>query len=315
MLDTEIPRLVDAILKPELGAQEEAFRQAIGKLENQATLDGLGRSSALLNAIHQENRRALDARADLVWSTIAKVASSCDLPWSVGVLADLRSAWRARFEPMVEKLAADQERRAILMGLGGLSLPDLRADATKIIGKTEATIELFERQLRRNPPRYLQPNVFTQETQWQLDSDTIKSEKSLEGIYRSLFNYPERRAVSYERAGKANDIIKSAIEAGDLLIGETNLYYYKELPGPTFTRIDPNTTDSRERDILATSPLYVRHELTLSPRKKRHLETMERLRLEKELDDDAGVELKPGWMGFSIDLKKLLRWLRRRRGR
>ncbi len=312
MFDAEILRLVDAVLEAELASQEEAFRQAVEKLENEASLNGLGRSSTLLSAIHQENRRALDARAELVWSTIANVASNCDLAWSTGVLTDLQSAWRARFEPFVEKLIAGLESRAHLMGLGHPSLPDLRVEADKIMGKTNATIELFERRLRRNPPRHLQPNRFTTESQWQLNGDAIKSERGLEGVYRALFDSPERPAFLYEREGEPNRLIKCAIETGDLLIGETYLYYYKELPGPKFTRIDPNTTVPREREILATGPVYVRHTLTLSPKKKRQLETMERLRLEKELGDDPVVELKPGWMGLSIDLRKLVGWLRRR---
>lgn len=116
-----------------------------------------------------------------------------------------------------------------------------------------------------------------------IEMENVQTENDLQRLIQLLFLYPERDVYYFQEDGKRNVLINKAADRGDILMYEFESFHYKN---PKFIRHYEHIPEGSvrydwQKDIIAQSPMFVRSRLKLSERKKRELETWEKIQLEE----------------------------------
>ena len=160
----------------------------------------------------------------------------------------------------------------------------------------------------------LPPDKIVITTYHVFETNEVRSESNIEQICRWIFNYPEHKFYLFLNEGvRENRGLIYNLEQNGILAPTTEMHFYKHPSNrpKDYVQIHPNEIEFNwEKEVIEKGPKYVRLELTLSERKRRELETKEKIDSEKEANSNP-LELKPNLWGFGIDLKKALRWLKK----
>jgi len=154
---------------------------------------------------------------------------------------------------------------------------------------------------------------------WVIENADLVDEQEVSDLVSRLYDYPEDDFYFYKQHDHpTNRHLQSAADAEVIVLTEWKLNFY---PHPNFKRdyvqLDKNRlTWDWQRDVILTSPMFVRFELKLTARARRALEHQQLIAAQKQTDRNP-VELKPNFMGLGIDVYKALDWLRNafRKGR
>lgn len=147
---------------------------------------------------------------------------------------------------------------------------------------------------------------------WVLENDDLVCEQDVSDLIGRLYDYPEDDFYLFKRFDDStNTQIQSAMDAEVITFTEWRLNYYAH---PKFKRDYVQLDKHRlfwdwQRDVIATSPMFVRFELKLTTKARRALEHQQLIAAQKYADRNP-VELKPNFMGLGIDVYKALDWLR-----
>jgi hypothetical protein len=115
------------------------------------------------------------------------------------------------------------------------------------------------------------------------EAEDLQSEKDLKKLLLMLFLYPESDFYFYQEENKPHVLLNKAVESGDILINEYESFYYEN---PQFIRHYEHIPEHGanydwQRELVAKGPMFIRMVLKLSERKKRALETWEKIQLEE----------------------------------
>jgi hypothetical protein len=147
---------------------------------------------------------------------------------------------------------------------------------------------------------------------WVIENADLVDEQEVSDLVSRLYDYPEDDFYFYKQHDHpTNRHLQSAADAEVIVLTEWKLNFY---PHPNFKRdyvqLDKNRlTWEWQRDVILTSPMFVRFELKLTARARRALEHQQLIAAQKQADRNP-VELKPNFMGLGIDVYKALDWLR-----
>lgn len=162
-------------------------------------------------------------------------------------------------------------------------------------------------------PRFpdIAPDKITKRASHEIENDDIRSEEEVERLIHLMYEHPERSYYLFvEKGASINEFIKRTIDSDRLLATETEFYYYRHPKlVRDFVRIRERTIRfDWEREVLNTQPMFRRLTLSLLERARRHLEIEQLLNAQSERNRSPW-KLEPNFMGFGVDLKKLVAWL------
>ncbi len=146
-----------------------------------------------------------------------------------------------------------------------------------------------------------------------LEASDVVHEEDIMELVRLLYMHPEHKFYIFLEQGKPiNKEILKRIESFGVLSGANEFYYYKH---PKFDRdyicIQRHKIEfDWEREVVDRGPMFFRTSLKLSKAMTRRLSMQEQMSWQKSQDTNP-LELKPGFFGFAVDLKKLWWWLKR----
>lgn len=307
MLDAELLGLLNASIDAEFVLRDKELTKEIERTKNGMTLQGLGRSSAVVDAIGTVLERELLVRHAMIWDAFSRALKAPGVVYSDELAGQIRNAITDRVSNLAHRFNADLAHVAHLTGVPCVRTVDDAKQAA--LGGLARDLAFLARDHCQEPAPKLLPNKRVERVEHYAPADTLRSTADVEALLQILFNHPEQVLFVYEQEDQPNAHLMAAVDRGDLLIESTEWYFIQGPPG-LFRRIDPNTTSPHEKAELASGPKYLRHTLSLSAKKRRELENLEAIRMQREADLDP-LELKPNIFGFGVDLAKLPAWLRR----
>jgi len=179
-------------------------------------------------------------------------------------------------------------------------------------------------------PPHIIPTSYRSESVYEVCAEHhVMTDDAARRLFNVLFDSPETRFYYFQaKEHPTRTRLDEAIDAGLILEGSTEFFFYARDPAKCdFMRIEPHALDvshveclfAFEKELLtwettvASGPMYVRTELRLSERGRRHIEASRReLEAKERADDVLPFEAKPGLGGFNVDILRRWPWLRRR---
>ena len=147
---------------------------------------------------------------------------------------------------------------------------------------------------------------------WVIENADLVDEQDISDLIARLYDYPEDDFYLFKQHDHpTNRLLQSAANSEVIALTEWKLNFY---PHPKFKRDYVQLDKDRitwdwQRDVILTSPMFIRFELKLTTRARRALEHQQLIAAQKQADRNP-VELKPNFMGLGIDVYKALDWLR-----
>lgn len=147
---------------------------------------------------------------------------------------------------------------------------------------------------------------------WVIENDDLEEEQDVSDLVARLYDYPEDEFYLFKQHDHStNLLLQSAIDGEVIVATEWRLNYY---PHPKFERDYVHLEKhclfwDWEREVIASSPMFVRFELRLTAKARRALEHQQLISAQKQADRNP-IELKPNFMGLGIDVYKTIDWLR-----
>lgn len=145
-----------------------------------------------------------------------------------------------------------------------------------------------------------------------IENADLLDEQDVSDLIARLYDYPEDDFYFFKQHDHpTNRLLQSAVDSEIMAITEWKLNFY---PHPKFkrdyVRLDKDSLNwDWQRDVILTSPMFIRFELKLTTRARRALEHQQLIAAQKQADWNP-IELKPSFMGLGIDVYKALDWLR-----
>jgi hypothetical protein len=123
-----------------------------------------------------------------------------------------------------------------------------------------------------------------------ITDEDLAGPSDIAGLASHMFEDPEAAWYYYHRQDSPPSPALQG--SSDVRFEETDFFFYQHLNERDFVRILPRADGKFnwdwERQYVATRPQFVRHILRLCARKRRELETLERIRLEGKLGGESG---------------------------
>jgi hypothetical protein len=147
---------------------------------------------------------------------------------------------------------------------------------------------------------------------WVIENSDLTEERDVSDLIARLYDYPEDDFYLFRRNDHSTSPhLENAIAGEVISTPEWKLNYY---PHPKFERDYVYLDKDRlfwdwEKDLLATSPMFIRLEIKLTAKARRAFEHQQLIASLKHADRNP-IELKPNFMGLGIDVYKALDWLR-----
>lgn len=147
---------------------------------------------------------------------------------------------------------------------------------------------------------------------WILENADFSDEKDVSKVVACLYDYPEDEFYLFKQHDHpTNGFLQVAVDSEVVALTEWKLNYF---PHPKFQRDYVHLDKARlfwdwEREVVATSPMFVRFELKLTAKARRALEHQQLIAAQKYVDRNP-LELKPNFMGLGVDVYKAIDWLR-----
>jgi hypothetical protein len=154
MLSDELIQLAAPRIQIELAERRERFGQEIQQAISEMTLQGLGRSGAVVECIVQAIAREFDIRAMLAWQVLSRVMSGESLSLNTQLSCQVKQEIERHLDAECEDLATQHQWATNVIPIAG-SLPsfnDLRAKAVARIG-SEVDISLLVVSRQQSPAR------------------------------------------------------------------------------------------------------------------------------------------------------------------
>ncbi len=175
-------------------------------------------------------------------------------------------------------------------------------------------------QTRSNAFPDILPSKYQSRRFYQVCSDyDIRDEAELQRLIHVMFDSPENEVVYFRPKDRApNALLARAIADGWIAEGELEFFHYLREPGGrNFVHIERTGLSDNNAEFVfawqkrhllycqkvASGEMFIRTTLVLTERLRRELDH------ERKLDNNI-FEAKPGFFGFSVDLLKVLRWLK-----
>jgi hypothetical protein len=136
MLGDELIQLAAIRIQIELAERRERFGQEMQQMISEMTLQGLGRSGAVVERIVRAIAREFDIRATLVWQVLSRVMSGEPLPFDAQLSRQVKQQIEGHLDAECEDLARQYQWAPNAISIAG-SLPsfnDMRAKAVAKIG-------------------------------------------------------------------------------------------------------------------------------------------------------------------------------------
>ena len=136
--------------------------------------------------------------------------------------------------------------------------------------------------------------------------ENIKSEEDVQNIILDIYEHPEIEFYYFRESHKGlNKFLSAAQQANSILLNDFDNFYYRHPRYPKdFVRIQRNQIEFEwQREVVEKSPSFARHRIFLSKAQERYLATIQAIHIEKQINSNP-IELKPGFMGFSVDMLK-----------
>lgn len=118
------------------------------------------------------------------------------------------------------------------------------------------------------------------------DTQDIKTEEDFQNLVMLMFYHPERNYYLYEeKDGIQNQLLITKEHLGEIVFENTEFFYYKRPNGPGYIHLGRNGEEHQfdwEREIVEKELMYTQTTLKLSERKKRELETWQKIEMEEQ---------------------------------
>lgn len=269
MLDAELLGLLNASLDAEFTLRDKELAKEIERTKNGMALQGLGRSSAVVDAIGSVLERELLVRHAMAWDAFSRALKAPGVVYSDELTGQIRNAITDRVSSLAQRFNADLSHVAHLSGVPCVRTVDDAKQAA--LGGLAMHLEFLAREHRPGSRSVLRSNKRVERVEHYVRADTLRSTADVEALLQIPFDHPEQALFVYEQEDQPNAHLMAAVDRGDLLIESTEWYFIQGPPG-LFRRIDPNTTSPHEKADLASGPKYLRHTLSLSAKKRREME-------------------------------------------
>ena len=134
-----------------------------------------------------------------------------------------------------------------------------------------------------------------------IEKDDISTEEDLQSLILLLFHEPECDFYYFvEQGTTADPLLLSAQGRGDILISETDFFYYKHPKSERdYVHIEKQDANYRwdwEREVVEKGPMFTRTKLQLSARKRTELEIWQKIEMEEAFRDHRKK------IGYSYDV-------------
>ena len=152
MLNDELIQLAATRIQIELAERRERFGQESQQVISEMTLQGLGKSGAVVGRIVQAIAREFDIRAMLVWQVLSRVMSGASLSFDAQLSRQIKQQIEKHLDAECEDLARQYQWVTNAISITG-SLPpfnDIRAKAVAKIG-SEVDISLLTGSRQHSP--------------------------------------------------------------------------------------------------------------------------------------------------------------------
>ena len=146
MLDPKALDIARRLIREEIDERKENLRWEVEKIKNEKTIQGLGRSGAIVEEIYKLYAREVEIRTQLVFQKLIEVLSDARVQPSDRLAEELRQEVLGHQNLMMSGLKESLEKEASLIPLSAPSLGNAR---NRAISKIYARCDQFALSLRR----------------------------------------------------------------------------------------------------------------------------------------------------------------------
>ena len=155
------------------------------------------------------------------------------------------------------------------------------------------------------------PDSIKETRLYELTAEDLGYAEAYAELVQCMFSEPEAAFYLYLEQGRPeNSTINKQLKFYGIVVDESEFYYYL-VPGPHkhYMKIR-ETPHPKLRKIKENSKHYVRETLRLSDRMREHLNNKELVLLQSAQPEEL-ISAKPGFWGFSFNLKEVFRRIKR----